>query len=247
MELKDITDADRINRYNLYPSAEINGAGVPGVSSGQAIDIMANLAKKDLPSGFTYEWTELAYQEETAGNTALFIFPLCVLFVFLTHSAEYESFALSSAIILIVPMCLLCGIGGVFLRGLDDNIFTQIGFVVLAGMSVKNAVLIVEFAKQQQEHDPKMRASAAAIEAARLRLRPILMTSFAFIFGVLPLLVATGAGAEMRQALGTVVFYGMIGVTFFGLFLTPVFYTVIRKLGGDKPIIAPGTDRPKTN
>jgi len=243
MDLKDITDADRINRYNLYPSAEINGAGIPGVSSGQAIDIMATLAKKDLPAGFTFEWTELAYQEETAGNTALLIFPLCVLFVFLTHSAEYESFALSSAIILIVPMCLLCGIGGVFLRGLDDNIFTQIGFVVLAGMSVKNAVLIVEFAKQQQENNPKMPASAAAVEAARLRLRPILMTSFAFIFGVLPLLVATGAGAEMRQALGTVVFYGMIGVTFFGIFLTPVFYTVIRKLGGDKPIFAPGKDQ----
>ncbi len=240
MELKDIADADRINRYNLYPSAEINGAGVPGVSSGQAIEIMANLAKKDLPAGFTYEWTELAYQEESAGNTALLIFPLCVLFVFLTHSAEYESFALSSAIILIVPMCLLCGIAGVYFSNLDNNIFTQIGFVVLAGMSVKNAVLIVEFAKQQQEHDPKMRAGAAAIEAARLRLRPILMTSFAFIFGVLPLLIATGAGAEMRQALGTVVFYGMIGVTFFGLFLTPVFYTVIRKLVGDKPIIHPG-------
>ncbi len=244
MELKDVNDADRINRYDLYPSAEINGAGVPGVSSRQAIDIMAALAQKDLPAGFTYEWTELAYQEETAGNTALFIFPLCVLFVFLTHSAEYESFALSSAIILIVPMCLLCGIAGVHFSGRDNNIFTQIGFVVLAGMSVKNAVLIVEFAKQQQEHDQKMRAGAAAIEAARLRLRPILMTSFAFIFGVLPLLVATGAGAEMRQALGTVVFYGMIGVTFFGLFLTPVFYTVIRRLGGDKPIIAPGAGRP---
>ncbi|MDP9174957.1 MAG: efflux RND transporter permease subunit [Planctomycetota bacterium] len=242
MELNDITDADRINRYNLYPSAEINGAGVAGVSSGQAIAIMTKLARNDLPAGFTYEWTELAYQEETAGNTALYIFPLCVLFVFLTHSAEYESFALSSAIILIVPMCLLCGIAGVYFRGLDDNIFTQIGFVVLAGMSVKNAVLIVEFAKQQQEHNPKLRAAEAAIEAARLRLRPILMTSFAFIFGVLPLLIATGAGSEMRQALGTVVFYGMIGVTFFGLFLTPVFYTVIRKLGGDKPIIAPGKD-----
>ncbi len=239
-DLKDITDAERINRYNLYPSAEINGAGAPGVSSGQAIDIMSNLAHKTLPAGYTYEWTELAYQEETAGNTALYIFPLCVLFVFLTHSAEYESFALSSAIILIVPMCLLCGITGVYLSKLDNNIFTQIGFVVLAGMSVKNAVLIVEFAKQQQEHDPKLRAGAAAVEAARLRLRPILMTSFAFIFGVLPLLIANGAGAEMRQALGTAVFYGMIGVTFFGLFLTPVFYTVIRKLVGDKPILAPG-------
>jgi len=244
MDLKDIADADRINRYNLHPSAEINGAGAPGVSSGQALEIMASLARKDLPAGFTYEWTELAYQEDTAGNTALWIFPLCVLFVFLTHSAEYESFALSSAIILIVPMCLLCGITGVYLSGLDDSIFTQIGFVVLAGMSVKNAVLIVEFAKQQQEHNPGMRAGAAAIEAARLRLRPILMTSFAFIFGVLPLLVATGAGSEMRQALGTVVFYGMIGVTFFGLFLTPVFYTVIRRLGGDRPIVPPeGSER----
>jgi hydrophobe/amphiphile efflux-1 (HAE1) family protein len=242
LDLKRVADADRINRYDLYPSAEINGAGAPGISSGQAIEIMANLAKKDLPTGFTYEWTELAFQEETAGNTALFIFPLCVLFVFLTHSAEYESFALSSAIILIVPMCLLCGIAGVYFSGLDNNIFTQIGFVVLAGMSVKNAVLIVEFAKQQQEHDPTLRAPQAAINAARLRLRPILMTSFAFIFGVLPLLVATGAGAEMRHALGTVVFYGMIGVTFFGLFLTPVFYAVIRKLGGDKPIIAPGSN-----
>ena len=243
MDLKDIADADRINRYNLYPSAEINGAGIPGVSSGQALEIMSKIADKDLPAGFTFEWTELTYQEKLAGNSALIIFPLCVLFVFLTHSAEYESFALSSAIILIVPMCLLCGIAGVYFRGLDDNIFTQIGFVVLAGMSVKNAVLIVEFAKQQQEHDPKLRAAAAAIEAARLRLRPILMTSFAFIFGVLPLLIATGAGAEMRQALGTVVFYGMIGVTFFGLFLTPVFYTVIRKLGGDKPIIHQGSEK----
>jgi multidrug efflux pump len=243
MDLQDITDAERINRYNLYPSAEINGAGASGISSGQAIEIMSGLAKKVLPAGLTFEWTELAYQEETAGNTALYIFPLCVLFVFLTHSAEYESFALSSAIILIVPMCLLCGIAGVYFSGLDDNIFTQIGFVVLAGMSVKNAVLIVEFAKQQQEHNPQLRAAAAAIEAARLRLRPILMTSFAFIFGVLPLLVATGAGSEMRQALGTVVFYGMIGVTFFGLFLTPVFYTVIRKLTGDKPILTPGQEK----
>ncbi len=243
LELKDIADTDRINRYNLYNSAEINGEGALGVSSGQALDIMAELAKKTLPAGYTYEWTELAYQEDTAGNTALLIFPLCVLFVFLTHSAEYESFALSSAIILIVPMCLLCGIAGVYFTGSDNNIFTQIGFVVLAGMSVKNAVLIVEFAKQQQEHNSKMPADQAAIEAARLRLRPILMTSFAFIFGVLPLLLAAGAGAEMRHALGTVVFYGMIGVTFFGLFLTPVFYSVIRKMLGDKPIYAPGSQR----
>jgi multidrug efflux pump subunit AcrB len=239
MDLQDIVDADRINRYNLYPSAEINGAGAPGISSGQAIEVMADLAKKVLPTGYSYEWTELAYQEETAGNTALYVFPLCVLFVFLTHSAEYESFALSLSIILIVPMCLLCGIAGVYFSGLDNNIFTQIGFVVLAGMSVKKAVLIVEFAKQQQEHDPNLSADKAAINAAKLRLRPILMTSFAFILGVLPLLIATGAGAEMRQALGTVVFYGMLGVTVFGLFVTPVFYTVIRKIGGDKPILPP--------
>jgi multidrug efflux pump len=231
LNLKDIADTDRINRYELYLSADINGSGVPGVSSGQAMQIMSDAADKALPPGYTYDWTELAYQEKVAGNTAMFIFPLCVFFVWLTHSAEYESFALSSAIILIVPMCLLCGIAGVFFSGGDNNIFTQVGFVVLAGMSVKNAVLIVEFAKQQQEHF-NLTASAAAIEAARLRLRPILMTSFAFIFGVLPLLTATGAGFEMRRALGTVVFYGMLGVTFFGIFLTPVFYTVIRKLTG---------------
>jgi len=234
MNLKDITGPDRINRYNLYQAAEINGTAATGVSSGQAIDLMETLAHQMLPQGYDFEWTDLAYQEEAAGNTALFIFPLCILFVWLTHSAEYESFALSTSIILIVPMCLLCGIAGVMLRNMDNNIFTQIGFVVLAGMSVKNAVLIVEFAKQQQEHDPKMPAAEAAIEAARLRLRPILMTSFAFIFGVLPLVIAAGAGSEMRQALGTVVFFGMIGVTFFGLFLTPVFFNVIRRLSERK-------------
>jgi len=186
------------------------------------------LAKEILPTSFTTDWTEIALQQKLAGNSAAYIFPLCVLFVFLLLSALYESWALPLAIILIVPMCLLCGIAGVHFSGLDNNIFTQIGFVVLAGMSVKNAVLIVEFAKQQQEHDPNIRASEAAINAARMRLRPILMTSFAFILGVLPLLIATGAGAEMRQALGTVVFYGMIGVTVFGLFVTPVFYSVIR-------------------
>ena len=239
MDMYSVHDTDRINRYQQFNSADINGAGAPGVSSGQAIEIMTNIAKKTLPPGFSYDWTEIAYQEEQEGNTAFWIFPLCVLFVFLTHSAEYESFALSLSIILIVPMCLLCGIAGVHFSGLDNNIFTQVGFVVLAGMSVKNAVLIVEFAKQEQERDPTIRAADAAVSAARLRLRPILMTSFAFIFGVLPLLFATGAGAEMRHALGTVVFYGMIGVTFFGLFLTPVFYTVIRKIGGDRPMLPP--------
>ncbi|HSV12936.1 MAG TPA: efflux RND transporter permease subunit, partial [Tepidisphaeraceae bacterium] len=228
MELKQVTGPDRINRYNLYTSAEINGSAAPGISSGQALSIMEDLAHQYLPTGYSFEWTELAYQEELAGNTALYIFPLCVLFVFLTHSAEYESFALSAAIILIVPMCLLCGIAGVWMRGMDNNIFTQIGFIVLAGMSVKNAVLIVEFAHQQQSRGKN--AFEAAVQASRLRLRPILMTSFAFIFGVLPLTIAIGAGAEMRQALGTVVFFGMIGVTFFGVFLTPVFYYVIRIL-----------------
>ena len=191
-----------------------------------------------LPKQYSYEWTDLAFQEKAASGLAFLIFPLCILFVWLTHSAEYESFALSTAIILIVPMCLLCGIAAVWARHMDNNIFTQIGFVVLAGMSVKNAVLIVEFAKQQQEHHRGMKAAEAAIEAARLRLRPILMTSFAFIFGVIPLIIATGAGAEMRQALGTVVFFGMIGVTFFGVFLTPVFYTVIRRLTGHRPVPA---------
>jgi hydrophobe/amphiphile efflux-1 (HAE1) family protein len=228
--IKDVTGPDRINRYNLFESAEINGAAAPGVSSGQAIEAMEQLADANLPPGYGYEWTDLAYQEKAAGNTALFIFPLCIFFVWMTHSAEYESFPLSSAIILIVPMCLLCGIGGVWLRHMDNNIFTQIGFVVLAGLSAKNAVLIVEFAKQQQERG--LNAFEAAVEAARLRLRPILMTSFAFILGVVPLIIATGAGAEMRQALGTVVFFGMLGVTFFGLVLTPVFFVVIRRLTG---------------
>lgn len=229
LDLKSITGPERVARYNLYQAAELNGSAVQGVSSGQAIAIMESLAGQQLPPGFSYEWTDLAYQEKIAGNTAFLIFPLCVLFVWLVHSAEYESFALSTAIILIVPMCLLSGIGGVWLSGMDNNIFTQIGFVVLAGLSAKNAVLIVEFAKQQEEfHDKK--PMDAAVEAAHLRLRPILMTSFAFILGVVPLILAKGAGSEMRHALGTVVFYGMLGVTFFGLFLTPVFYTTIRRL-----------------
>ena len=243
MDLKDIIGPDRLQRYDLYTSAEINGDAAPGYSSGQALAAMEQVADKMLPRQYGWEWTEMAYQEKAAGDTAFYIFPLCVLFVWLTHSAEYESFALSTAIILIVPMCLLCGIAGVWARHMDNNIFTQIGFVVLAGISVKNAVLIVEFAKQQQEHHQGMKASAAAIEAARLRLRPILMTSFAFIFGVIPLIVASGAGAEMRQALGTVVFYGMLGVTFFGVFLTPVFYTVIRKLTGKNVLTHEGVSR----
>src|SRR6202000_599620 len=224
-------------------SSDVNGNAAPGISSGQAIAEMESLAATTLPQGYGIEWTELAYQQEAAGNTALLIFPLCILFVWLTHSAEYESFALSTAIILIVPMCLLCGIAGVWARHMDNNIFTQIGFVVLAGMSVKNAVLIVEFAKQQQEQNAGMTGAEAAIEAARLRLRPILMTSFTFIFGVMPLIFATGAGSEMRQAMGTALCFGMLGVTFFGIFFTPVFYTVIRKLTGRNVVEHEGAGR----
>jgi multidrug efflux pump len=217
-----------VNRYNMYTAAAINGSWAPGISSGQATGRMETLAKKELPATMTCEWTELTYQEKAAGNTALFIFPLCILFVFLTHAAEYESWLLPLAIILIVPMSLLCALAGVWWRGMDNNIFTQIGFVILAGLACKNAVLIVEFAKQQREHG-KPRGEAA-VEASRLRLRPIMMTSFAFILGVVPLMLSQGAGAEMRRTLGTAVFAGMLGVTFFGLFLTPVFYYVLQAL-----------------
>src|SRR5262247_1242520 len=189
---------------------------------------MERLAAQTLPTGFGIEWTDIAYQARLAGNTALFIFPLCVLFVFLVHSAEYESFALPLAIILIAPMCLPFALAGLWLRGIDNNLVAQIGFIVLIGLAAKNAVLIVEFAKQEEESGKDW--FAAAVEACRLRLRPILMTSFAFILGVLPLARATGPGAEMRQSLGTTVVAGMLGVTFFGLFLTPTFYVVLRAL-----------------
>jgi len=218
--------ADRVQRYNLYYSADINGNTLPGVSSGQMIEKIERLAKDNLPVGFAIEWTDLTYQQILAGDTLFYIFPLCVIFVFLVLSAQYESWSMPMAIILIVPMCLLSAIGGVWLRGQDNNIFTQIGLVVLVGLAAKNAILIVEFAKQLQ--DTGMDRVHAAVEACRLRLRPILMTSFAFILGVLPLVLASGAGAEMRQALGTAVFFGMIGVTIFGLLFTPVFYVILR-------------------
>jgi multidrug efflux pump len=226
--VRQTTGPDRVVRYNMFPAAEINGDTAPGFSSGQAISTMERLAAETLPGGFGFEWTDLAYQQILAGNTALFIFPLCVLFVFLVLAAQYESWSLPLAVILIVPMCLLSAIVGLWLRGMDNNILTQIGFVVLVGLASKNAILIVEFAKSQQEAGKDR--LAAAVEACRLRLRPILMTSFAFILGVLPLVVAEGAGAEMRRSLGTAVFAGMLGVTFFGLLLTPVFYVVIQGL-----------------
>ncbi len=227
VDIKSETGPDRVVRYNLFPAIEVNGATLPGFSSGQAIQAMDKLAGQILPAGVGFEWTDLAYQEVTQGKTSLFIFPLCVLFVFLILSSLYESWSLPLAIILIVPMCLLSAITGLFLRGMDNNILTQIGFVVLVGLACKNAILIVEFAKDYQETGKSR--EEAVVEASRVRLRPILMTSFAFILGVVPLVIAAGAGAEMRQALGTSVFSGMFGVTFFGLFLTPVFYVVIRK------------------
>ena len=228
VDVHETTGPDKVIRYNLYPAADINGVAKPGVSSGQAIALAQQLTARNLPPGMDYEWTDLTFQEILAGNTIVFIFPLCVLLVFLTLSAQYESWSLPLAIILIVPLCLLSAIAGVWLRGMDNNIFTQIGFIVLVGLASKNAILIVEFAKQLEDSGKSI--TEAAVEAARLRLRPILMTSFAFILGVVPLVLANGAGAEMRQALGTAVFFGMLGVTFFGLLLTPVFFVVIRRL-----------------
>jgi HAE1 family hydrophobic/amphiphilic exporter-1 len=207
----------------------LQGGAAPGISSGQALDTMEQLARETLPQGMSFQWTELAFQERATGNTAILIFGLSVLFVFLVLSAQYESWSLPLAIILIVPMAVLSALAGVMLRGMDNNILTQIGLVVLVGLAAKNAILIVEFAREAEARDGKDPV-AAVVEACRLRLRPILMTAFAFILGVVPLVIATGPGAEMRQALGTAVFFGMLGVTFFGLFLTPVFYVAIRWL-----------------
>ncbi|HXE70752.1 MAG TPA: efflux RND transporter permease subunit, partial [Hyphomicrobiaceae bacterium] len=228
--VQDVSGPYRVPRYNLYPAAELDGAPAPGYSQGQAIDLMQKLAAETLPPGFTFEWTTLAYQQLRAGNTALFAFLLAVVFVFLVLAAQYESLTLPLAVILIVPMCLIASITGVVWRGMDNNILTQVGFIVLIGLAAKNAILIVEFAKQLEDQGRDRWAAAA--EAARLRLRPILMTSLAFIFGVVPLVWAIGAGAELRQALGTAVFYGMIGVTAFGLIFTPVFFVVCRWLAG---------------
>jgi hydrophobe/amphiphile efflux-1 (HAE1) family protein/NodT family efflux transporter outer membrane factor (OMF) lipoprotein len=223
---------DRVMRYNGYPAAEINGGPAPGYSSGQAEAAMTKIAETNLPRGMSYEWTDLTFQRILAGHTTIYVGPLCILLVFLVLAALYESFRLPLAIILIVPMCLLFAITGVWLKGSDNNIFTQIGFIVLVGLACKNAILIVEFAKRKQ--DEGLSPFAAAIEACRLRLRPILMTSIAFIAGVFPLVVSHGAGAEMRQAMGVAVFSGMIGVTLFGLFLTPVFYVTLMKLSSSK-------------
>ena len=224
---------DRVMRYNGYPAAEINGAAAPGFSSGQAEAIMEKLAKDTLPKGMVLDWTELTFQKIIAGNTGVYIFPLSILLVFLVLAAQYESFRLPFAVILIVPMALFSALFGLYLTQGENNVFTQIGLIVLVGLAAKNAILIVEFAVKRREEGASI--TEAALDAARLRLRPILMTSIAFIAGVFPLVVSTGAGAEMRRAMGVAVFSGMIGVTIFGLFLTPVFYVVLEKIGARKP------------
>jgi hydrophobe/amphiphile efflux-1 (HAE1) family protein len=233
---RDITGPYRVEHFNLFPSAAVQGGTLPGFSTGYGLKAMERIAQQLLPEGYASQWTEIAYQEQLAGNTAIFVFAASVVFVFLLLSAQYESWTLPLAVILIVPMCLLAAVSGLLFRGMDVNILAQIGFVVLIGLAAKNAILIVEFARQNEEHGED-RFQAAA-EAARVRLRPILMTSFAFILGVLPLVIATGAGSEMRQSLGTAVFFGMIGVTAFGLIFTPVFYVVVRKFAAQPHALA---------
>ncbi len=228
IDVSETTGPDSALRYNGFRSADLNGAPAPGYSTGQAQAAIIKILNETLPKGISFEWTDLTYQQILAGDTALLVFPICVLLVFLVLAAQYESLFLPLAIILIVPMCLLSAITGVWLTGGDNNIFTQIGLFVLIGLACKNAILIVEFARELEIQGRT--TVQAAIEAARLRLRPILMTSFAFIMGVVPLVMSSGAGAEMRQAMGVAVFFGMLGVTCFGLGLTPVFYVLLREL-----------------
>ncbi|MBT2304312.1 multidrug efflux RND transporter permease subunit [Variovorax paradoxus] len=234
MKVNSSFGPERAMRYNGYLSADINGGPAPGFSSGQAQDVIERIAAETLPKGVSYEWTELTYQEILAGNSAVLVFPLAILLVFLVLAAQYESLTLPLSIILIVPMGLLAAMTGVWISGGDNNVFTQIGLIVLVGLSAKNAILIVEFARELEFAGRT--PIQAAIEASRLRLRPILMTSLAFVMGVLPLVLATGAGSEMRSAMGVAVFAGMIGVTAFGLFLTPVFYVVLRRLTGNRAL-----------
>src|ERR1700722_16383369 len=224
---------DAAQRYNAYRSADINAGAAPGYSTDQAQEALAGILKDNLPRGMAFEWTDPASQQLISGNPATIVFPLCVLFVFLVLAAQYESLTLPLVIILIVPMCLLAGITGVYLDHGDNNVFTQIGLLVLVGLACKNAILIIEFAKHLQE-DRGMDARSAVLEAAHLRLRPILMTSFAFIMGVVPLVLAQGSGAEVRHAMGVTVFAGMIGVTLFGLLLRPVFFVLLRRLTGSR-------------
>jgi multidrug efflux pump subunit AcrB len=219
-----------VPRFNLYPSAEIIGTAAPGVASGTALKELEKLADQTLPNGVSYEWTDLAHQQTSQAGSPLFIFAASALFVFLVLAAQYESWKVPLAILMIIPMCLLASSTGLHLRTMPIDILAQIGFVVLLGLAAKNAILIVEFARHHQDHEGRT-AEEASVLAAKERLRPILMTSMAFIAGVFPLAIATGAGSEMRQALGTAVFSGMIGVTVFGLAFTPAFYSFIRNLG----------------
>jgi len=243
LSVKESFGPDRGLRYNGYPAADINGGPAPGVSSGQAVAVMERLARETLPNGVGFEWTDLTYQQVLSGNTAAFVFPLCIVLVLLVLAAQYESWTLPLAVILIVPLSLLSAVAGVWLTRGDNNIFTQIGFLVLIALACKNAILIVEFARELQARGRGR--VAAALEASRIRLRPILMTSMAFVLGVVPLMLSTGAGAEMRRAMGVAVFSGMLGVTVFGLFLTPVFYVVIQSLAerrrrADAPALVSG-------
>jgi multidrug efflux pump len=234
MKISSTSGPERAMRYNGFLSADVNGRPAPGFSSGEAQAAIERIAAEALPRGFSFEWTELTYQEILAGNSALLVYPLAILLVFLVLAALYESLTLPLSIIMIVPMGLLAAMTGVWLTGGDNNIFTQIGLFVLVGLSAKNAILIVEFARELEFSGRT--PVEAAIEASRLRLRPILMTSLAFIMGVVPLVFSTGAGAEMRHAMGVAVFAGMIGVTLFGIFLTPVFYVLLRRLTGNRPL-----------
>jgi multidrug efflux pump len=234
LKVEQTVGAERAIRYNGFLSADINGNPAPGFSSGQAQAAIERIAEETLPAGIAYEWTDLTYQQILAGNSGFLVFPLALLLVYLVLAAQYESLTLPLSIILIVPMGIMAALIGVWLTGGDNNVFTQIGLIVLVGLSAKNAILIVEFARELELSGRT--AVQAAIEASRLRLRPILMTSMAFIMGVVPLVISTGAGAEMRSAMGIAVFAGMIGVTAFGIFMTPVFYVLIRKLTGERPL-----------
>jgi hydrophobe/amphiphile efflux-1 (HAE1) family protein len=228
-DLKSVTVPYRVPRYNLYPAAEVQGVAAPGVATGTALHRMEELAAQVLPPGIGFEWTEIAFQQQQKGTPTFLVFGAAALFVFLVLAAKYESWKMPLAVVLIVPMCLLASVTGLMFRGLPIDILAQIGFVVLVGLAAKNAILIVEFAHQREEEGSTL--AEAAVYAARTRLRPILMTSLAFLLGVAPLVVATGAGAEMRQSLGTAVFGGMLGVTAFGLIFTPAFYALVQRFG----------------
>jgi multidrug efflux pump len=241
-QLREISGAADVTRYNLYTSAAVTGNLQTGFSSGDAIEAVERISNRALPLSMKADWTELMFMQKRAGNTSIYVFGLSVVCVFLALAALYESWSLPLAVILVVPLCLLWSVAGVLLTNRDVNIFVQIGLIVLVALACKNAILVVEFAQQLHEKEGKARMEAT-VEASRLRLRPILMTSFAFVFGVIPLVVASGAGAEMRRSLGTAVFSGMLGVTIFGIFLTPVFFYVIEGLGESEFFARPAVRR----